>query len=180
MAIALLAPVRGEPLAVALALALAAGWHCAPQRRRLLRRCGILRAPAVHGARAVADWARGGLRVGARCVGTCGALMVPMAIVHHPALMVGAALVLVSERRPGPNPERRAARPLEALWLGAASARRGRIRARGLTCPRVEGPAPEFGRWSVGRARPRAYLRCQHRRRSCPSQAAPCEALFAH
>jgi len=120
-AIVLLAPVRGEAGAVAIALALAAGWHCAAQRRRLLRRCGILHAPAVHGARAVADWGRGGLLVGARCVGTCGALMLPMAIVHHPALMAGAALVVVSERRPGPNPERRAVRPLEALWIAAAS-----------------------------------------------------------
>ena len=121
VAIALLEPVRGEPAAVALALALAAGWQCAPARRRLLVRCGALRAPAVRGARAVADCGRGGLQVGARCVATCGAIMLPMAIVHHPALMVGAALVLVSERRPGPNPERRAGRRLEAIWLGAAA-----------------------------------------------------------
>ena len=139
VAIALLAPVRGEPVAVAVALALAACWHRAPARRRLLARCGVLRAPAVRGVRAVGDWARGGARVGARCVGTCGALMLPMAIVHHPALMVGAALVLVSERRPGPNPERRAGRRLEALWLGARGPRRRRASpSRPDPRPRVE------------------------------------------
>jgi hypothetical protein len=50
------------------------------------------------------------LLVGGRCVVTCWALMLPMAIEHHPALMVGAARVLASERRRGPNPERRAGR----------------------------------------------------------------------
>jgi predicted metal-binding membrane protein len=121
LAIALLAPVRGSTVAVALALVVAACWQCAPPRRRLLRRCGFLRAPAVRGVRAVADQARAGLRAGTRCIATCWALMLPMAIAHHPALMVGAALVLASERRRGPNPEMRGARRLEALWLGAAA-----------------------------------------------------------
>lgn len=121
VAIALLEPVRGELAAVAVALAMAAWWQRAPARRRLLRRCAVQRAPAVHGLRALADQGRAGLRAGSRCVGTCWALMLPMAIVHHPALMVGAALLLVSERRRGPNPETRGARRLEALWLGAAA-----------------------------------------------------------
>jgi hypothetical protein len=121
VALAVLGPVRGEPAAVALALAVAACWQCAAPRRRLLRRCGVLRAPAVHGPRAVADWGRAGVLSGGRCVVTCGALMAPMAIVHSPALMVGTALVLVSERGRGPNPETRGARRLEALWIGAAA-----------------------------------------------------------
>lgn len=121
IAIALAEPVRGEPWAVAGALALAAWWQRAPARRRLLRRCGVLRAPAVHGARAPADWAHGGLLIGARCVATCGALMLPMAIVHHPALMLGAALVVTSERRRGPNPETRGGRRREAVWIAAAA-----------------------------------------------------------
>lgn len=120
-AIALLEPVRGEVAAVAVALAAAACWQCAPARRRLLRRCGVQRAPAVRGLRAAADQGRAGLLAGGRCVATCWALMLPMAIVHHPALMAGAALVLVSERRRGPNPETRGARRLEALWLSVAA-----------------------------------------------------------
>jgi hypothetical protein len=122
VALVVLGPVRGEPAALALALAVAACWHCAAPRRRLLLRCGVQRAPAVHGRQAVADWARAGLLAGGRCVATCWALMLPMAIEHHPALMVGAALVLASERRRGPNPERRAARRQEAMWLAAAAA----------------------------------------------------------
>ena len=47
--------------------------------------------------------------------------MLPMAIAHHPALMGVAALVLVSERRRAANPETRAGRPAEALWIGAAA-----------------------------------------------------------
>jgi len=121
IAIAALAPVRGEAWAVALALAAAAVWQCAPARRRLLRRCGAQRAPAVRGARALADRLRGGLLAGRRCVGTCGPLMLPMAIAHHPALMAGAALVVASERRAAPNPETRGGRPHEALWIGAAA-----------------------------------------------------------
>ncbi len=122
LAIALLEPVRGEIAAVAVALAVAAWWQRAPARRRLLRRCGVQRAPAVRGWRALADQCRGGLLAGTRCVATCWALMLPMAIAHHPALMAGAALVLVSERRRGPNPETRGARRLEALWIAAAAA----------------------------------------------------------
>jgi len=121
IAIALLEPVRGAPFAVAVALAAAAVWQCAGPRRRLLRRCATQQAPAVRGARAVADWARGGAQAGTRCVGTCWALMLPMTIAHHPALMAGAAAVLVSERRRAANPETRGGRRAEALWIGAAA-----------------------------------------------------------
>jgi hypothetical protein len=121
VAIVALAPVRGQAGAVALALAVAACWHAAPARWRLLRRCAAQRAPAVRGARAAADWGRAGLLAGRRCVATCGALMLPMASAQHPALMVGAALVLFSERRRAPNPELHAARRTEALWIGAVA-----------------------------------------------------------
>jgi hypothetical protein len=43
--------------------------------------------------------------------------MLPMAILHSPVLMVGGALVVASERRSAPNPERRAGRPFEAMAL---------------------------------------------------------------
>ena len=48
--------------------------------------------------------------------------MLPMAILHSPVLMLGAALVVASERRPAPNPERRGGRPNEALALLAGAA----------------------------------------------------------
>jgi predicted metal-binding membrane protein len=120
--VVVLGPVRGSLPAVAAALAVAAAWQVAPARRRLLRRCGTATAPAIRGRRAVADWSRGGARAGARCVGTCWAVMAPMAIVHHPALMALAALVVFGERRAGPNPERRGGRPFEARVLAAAAA----------------------------------------------------------
>jgi predicted metal-binding membrane protein len=44
VALVVLGPVRGEPAALALALAVAACWHCAASRRRLLLRCGVQRA----------------------------------------------------------------------------------------------------------------------------------------
>jgi hypothetical protein len=122
VAIAALRPVHGAALAVAAALALAALWHRAPLRRRLLMRCGVRRVPSVAGWRARVDWLRTGAGAGARCVATCGPLMLPMAVAHQPALAVGAALVVASERRPGPNPERRAGRRLEAACLAGAAA----------------------------------------------------------
>ena len=122
VAVAALAPLHGELVGVAGALTVAAVWHMAPVRRRVLRRCGAVRAPAVQGWSAVADCIRCGVLAGARCVATCWAVMVPMAIVHHPGLMAGAMLVVASERRAGPNPEQRAGRPVEALWLAGGAA----------------------------------------------------------
>jgi hypothetical protein len=112
-----MAPLGGSGAAVAVALAAAAAWQVTPTRRRVLRRCGALRAPAIRGPRAALAWARSGAISGGRCVATCWALMLPMAILHSPVLIVGAALVIASERRPGPNPERRAGRSAEALVL---------------------------------------------------------------
>jgi hypothetical protein len=112
-----MAPLHGSLPAVVLALAVAAAWHVAPVRRRVLRRCGALRAPAIRGPRAALDWSRSGAVAAGRCIATCWALMLPMAILHSPALMVGGALVVASERRSAPNPERRAGRPVEAMAL---------------------------------------------------------------
>lgn len=122
-AVALLAtaPVQGEPPALAVALAVAAGWQVAPLRRRALRRCAAIRAPAIRGWRAPADCARAGAVVGGRCIATCWAVMLPMAILHSPVLMAATALVVASERRPGPNPDRRGGRPAEALALLAGA-----------------------------------------------------------
>ena len=116
-ALVAMAPVNGVSAAAAMALVVAAAWQVAPARRRMLRRCGALRVPAIRGARAGLDWARSGAVAGGRCVAICWALMVPMAIVHSPVLMVGTALMIAGERRAGANPERRAGRPVQALAL---------------------------------------------------------------
>jgi predicted metal-binding membrane protein len=133
VAIAALAPVRGGALAVAAALGLAAAWHAAPWRRRLLARAQEPRAsgePApspLFGAGAGAGWRatagclRCGAGAGTRCLATCGPLMLPMAIAHQPALAVGTALVLAAEGRPGSHAERRAGRSLEAVCLALAA-----------------------------------------------------------
>jgi predicted metal-binding membrane protein len=121
LALAALAPVAGEPEALAATLAAAAVWHVAPPRRRLLRRCAAGTVPAIRGWRAPVDWLASGVRAGMTCVATCGVLMLPMTVAHHPVLMLGAALVIAAERRSGPNPERRAGRPREALCLAAAA-----------------------------------------------------------
>jgi predicted metal-binding membrane protein len=120
VAVAALAPLHGKLLAAGAALVGAAAWHGAPARVRILRRCASTRAPAIRGWRAAADWSRAGGVSGARCVATCWALMIPMAVVHHPALMAGAALAVAGERRRGPNPERRAGRPLDVAGLACA------------------------------------------------------------
>jgi predicted metal-binding membrane protein len=119
-AVAALAPLHGDVLAAGVALIAAAAWHGAPARVRVLRRCASTRAPAIRGWRATAAWWRAGVVSGARCVVVCWALMVPMAIVHHPALMAGTAVAVAAERRRGPNPERRAGRPVDVLWLSCA------------------------------------------------------------
>src|SRR5919107_4725893 len=120
VAVAALAPLHGDLLATGAALVGAAAWHGVPARVRVLRRCASTRAPAIRGWRAAADWSRAGAVSGARCVATCGALMVPMAVVHHPALMAAGALAVAAERRRGPNPERRAARPRDIAGLACA------------------------------------------------------------
>jgi len=120
VAVAALAPLHGDLLAAGAALIGAAAWHGVPARVRVLRRCASTRAPAIRGWRAAADWSRAGAVSGARCVVTCWALMVPMALVHHPALMAATALAVAAERRRGPNPERRAARPRDIVGIAGA------------------------------------------------------------
>lgn len=119
--LAVLTSVRGDLAALAAALAVAAAWQVALPRRRILRRCGAMRAPAIRGPQAVADWLRSGASSGARCVMTCWALMAPMAIVHHPAVMGCAAYVAFAERSRAPNPDTRGASPLEAAVLAGAA-----------------------------------------------------------
>jgi predicted metal-binding membrane protein len=105
------------PAVLAAALLAAAAWQVARPRRRVMRRCGVLRPCAARGWRANRDCAESGVRIGLRCTFTCGPVMFAMVLGHGLALMAGLLALLVSERARGPNPERRAGRPLEAWCL---------------------------------------------------------------
>jgi hypothetical protein len=106
-----------SPVALPFVLLAAAAWQVAPQRRRALRRCGVL--PPCAGDRACAE---AGVRIGGRCVVTCGPVMVAMAVGHGLLLMCVLFCLLLSERARGPNPGRRAGRSLEAWCLLACAA----------------------------------------------------------
>jgi predicted metal-binding membrane protein len=105
------------PAVLAAALLAAAGWQVAGARRRVMRRCGALRACAARGWRANRDCADAGVRLGLRCTFTCGPVMLATVVGHGLTLMAGLLALLLSERASGPNPERRAGRPLEAWCL---------------------------------------------------------------
>jgi predicted metal-binding membrane protein len=101
----------------AIALLGAAAWQVCPPRRRVLRRCRSLAMGAVKGWRADRDCASLGLRVGLRCAFVCGPVMLAMAVGQSVILMGGIFALLLTERARGPNPHRRAGRPLEAWCL---------------------------------------------------------------
>lgn len=110
----------------------AALWQTSSPRRRLLRRCGSLRLGAADGWAADRDCASAGLRAGRLCALTCGPVMVAMAVGHHyPTLMVALLALILTERARGPNPERRAGRPLEAWCLAALASLVGLVALMG-------------------------------------------------
>jgi predicted metal-binding membrane protein len=92
----------------------AAAWQISRPRRRVLRRCGSLPPGATVGWRADRDSTALGVRFGLRCAFVCGPAMVAMAVSGSAILMAGVLALFLSERARGPNPERRAGRPLEA------------------------------------------------------------------
>ena len=101
----------------------AAVWQVAAPRRRVLRRCGSVRLGAAKGFAADRDCAAAGWRSGLLCAFTCGPVMLAAAAAHHQPAVMGAVLVLLlTERAPGPNPERRAGRRLEAWALAGLAA----------------------------------------------------------
>lgn len=99
---------HGAPTAAVLAILLAAAaWQLTPVRRQTLTRCGGRPFVAVTGWRALGDCARHGLVSGRRCVITCGVAMLTMVLIHSLIVMVVVSAVLYTERRVGPNPDRR-------------------------------------------------------------------------
>jgi predicted metal-binding membrane protein len=107
----------------AASLAGAALWQTSRPRRRIMRRCGSFQLHAARGAAADVDCVAAGWRAGLLGAATCGPVMLAMAVGHHyPMLMVGLVALVLSERARGPNPDRRAGRPLEAWCLLALAA----------------------------------------------------------
>jgi predicted metal-binding membrane protein len=109
---------HGTPLVV-LTLLVAASWQVTGPRRRVLRRCATLRLGAATGFAADRDCARAGLTYGLRCLVACWPGMLAMVLSHNLLLMAGLLAVMRSERARGPDPARRAGRPLEACVLGS-------------------------------------------------------------
>lgn len=113
------------PAAVAAALLGAALWHVSRPRRRVMRRCGSFPPAASRGWAATRDTVRGGWLVGIRCAATCGPLMLVVGVSHGLLLMAATSGVLLSERRRGPNPHRRAGRAREAWCIVGLAAMLG-------------------------------------------------------
>lgn len=87
--------VDGRTL-LALALAVAAGWQLSRAKRRALLRCRrTVPLPPV-GLRADAGCARFALHQGGRCVASCWALMLVMAVVGHSAMAWMVALTVLA------------------------------------------------------------------------------------
>ena len=115
--IAALWPTDPPAAAPALALLVTATWQVTPLRKRAMRRCARPANVNVRGWPADRDCVMGGITRGRRCVFTCAPVMAVMALAHSVILMVVLTALLLTERADGPNPARRAGRPLEAIVL---------------------------------------------------------------
>jgi hypothetical protein len=63
---------------------------------------------------------------------TCAPVMAVMALSHSVILMLALTSLLLTERDAGPNPARRAGRPLEAIMLAGLAVGVGASAALGL------------------------------------------------
>ena len=90
-AVWLIGPKATGPLAIAGALAIAAVWESTRWKRLCLRACHRLRSLPPDGWRADRASVREGIRNGVWCTGSCGLMMVPMAMAAH---SVGLSLML--------------------------------------------------------------------------------------
>jgi predicted metal-binding membrane protein len=79
------------PLVVSGALAIAAAWESTRWKRLCLRACHRLRSLPPDGWRADRASVREGIRNGVYCTGSCGPMMIPMALAPH---SVGLSLML--------------------------------------------------------------------------------------
>lgn len=101
-------------------LAGAAAWELTPWKWRALRRCHLIEPLPPRGTRADAACARAGLRYGGRCVVSCWALMLAMAVAGHLALALGALIAIVVTAEKLVVRSARLRGPAAALLAGAA------------------------------------------------------------
>lgn len=97
----LIGPKAAGPLAISAALAIAAAWESTRWKRLCLRACHRLRALPPDAWRADRASVREGIRNGAWCAGSCGPMMVPMALAPHSVgllLMVFLFAVVSAEK----------------------------------------------------------------------------------
>ena len=90
-AVWLIGPKATSPLAISGALVIAAAWESTRWKRLCLRACHRLRSLPPDGWIADRASVREGIRNGAWCTGSCGPMMVPMALAPH---SVGLSLML--------------------------------------------------------------------------------------
>jgi predicted metal-binding membrane protein len=76
----------GPTALLPLVLVVGAGWELTPQKQRSLRACHLVDPPPPRGWKADAGCARAGLTYGLRCVRSCWALMLAMAVGGHASL----------------------------------------------------------------------------------------------
>lgn len=90
----------GNTALLAAALVAAAAWQLTPSKRRSLRACHLIAPIPPSGLRADAACAAAGLGYGRRCVASCWALMLTMAVAGHASmlLMVLVTSIVVTER----------------------------------------------------------------------------------
>ncbi len=91
-AVWLIGPKATGPLAISGALAIAAAWESTRWKRLCLRACHRLRSLPPDGWRADRASVREGIRNGVWCTGSCGPMMVAMALAPH---SVGLSLMLL-------------------------------------------------------------------------------------
>jgi predicted metal-binding membrane protein len=97
----LIGPDAAGPPAVAGALVVAAAWESTRWKRHCLRACHRLRSLPPDGWRADRASVRAGVHNGMWCAGSCGPMMVPMALAPHTAglwLMVFLSAVVLAEK----------------------------------------------------------------------------------
>lgn len=92
LAVWLIGPKATGPLAISGALAIAAVWESTRWKRLCLRACHRLRSLPPDGWRADRASVREGIRNGVWCTGSCGPMMVAMALAPH---SVGLWLMLL-------------------------------------------------------------------------------------
>jgi predicted metal-binding membrane protein len=83
VAVWLIGPKAAGALPVSAGLAVAAAWELMRWKRLLLRACHRVRSLPPDGSKADRACVREGIRNGLWCAGSCGPMMVPMALAPH-------------------------------------------------------------------------------------------------